>query len=76
MHHINGGEIVKIETNEANINKLFGNDFWFVVPEYQRPYLWERDNVNDLLNDLLMLNYYTVLVIYYDIGCKYCYELS
>ena len=52
MHHINGGEIVKIETNEANINKLFGNDFWFVVPEYQRPYLWERDNVNDLLNDL------------------------
>jgi len=43
---------VKIETNEANINRLFGNDFWFVVPEYQRPYLWQKDNVNELLDDL------------------------
>ncbi len=43
---------MKIETNELNINKLFSNDFWFVVPEYQRPYLWDKDNVNDLLNDL------------------------
>jgi uncharacterized protein with ParB-like and HNH nuclease domain len=44
--------IVKIETDEANINRLFGNDFWFAVPTYQRPYLWKKDNVSELLDDL------------------------
>ncbi|WP_292459854.1 DUF262 domain-containing HNH endonuclease family protein [Methanothermococcus sp.] len=43
---------MRIETNEVNINRLFSNDFWFVIPEYQRPYLWKEDNVNDLLDDL------------------------
>jgi len=43
---------MKIETNEANINKLFGDNFWFAVPEYQRPYSWQKDNVNELLDDL------------------------
>ena len=52
MYHLSGGEIVRIETNETNINKLYGNDFWFAVPTYQRPYLWKKDNVSELLDDL------------------------
>ena len=25
---------------------------WFLVPEYQRSYIWETENVNELLEDL------------------------
>src|SRR6266513_1036158 len=35
--------------------KLFIRDafkLWYRVPEYQRPYVWEVDHVNDLLEDV------------------------
>lgn len=32
---------------------LFSKDFWFVVPEYQRSYVWQNDNIHNLLDDLL-----------------------
>jgi len=41
----------KIESDKIILNKLF-EDFWFLIPEYQRPYVWTPDNVNDLLEDL------------------------
>jgi len=41
----------KIESDRIIIGKLF-EDFWFLIPEYQRPYVWTLDNVNDLLEDL------------------------
>jgi len=41
----------KIEANKVVLKDLF-NDFWFLVPEYQRPYVWASDNVVDLLEDL------------------------
>lgn len=41
----------KIEADKVILSKLF-EDFWFLVPEYQRPYVWTSDNVNDLLEDL------------------------
>ncbi len=25
---------------------------WFRIPEYQRPYIWSKDEVNELLDDL------------------------
>ncbi|MCD6579431.1 DUF262 domain-containing protein [bacterium] len=41
----------KIESDRIILSKLF-EDFWFLIPEYQRPYVWTPDNVNDLLEDL------------------------
>jgi len=40
-----------IESDKIHLGKLF-EDFWFLIPEYQRPYVWTPDNVNDLLEDL------------------------
>ena len=41
----------KIESDRIILGKLF-DDFWFLIPEYQRPYVWTPDNVSDLLEDL------------------------
>ena len=41
----------KIDSDKIILGKLF-EDFWFLIPEYQRPYVWTPDNVNDLLEDL------------------------
>jgi uncharacterized protein with ParB-like and HNH nuclease domain len=41
----------KIEAEKIDINKLFSG-FWFTVPEFQRSFLWQRDNVSVLLDDL------------------------
>ena len=41
----------EIESDKVNINAVFSK-FWFIVPEYQRSYLWQRDNISDLLDDL------------------------
>lgn len=41
----------KIKAGKVDINKLFSG-CWFTVPEFQRSYLWQRDNVSVLLDDL------------------------
>jgi len=41
----------EIESNKIILKELF-EKFWFSIPEYQRPYVWTPDNVNDLLEDL------------------------
>ncbi|MDW7777174.1 MAG: DUF262 domain-containing HNH endonuclease family protein [Methanosarcinales archaeon] len=41
----------EIKAEKINLRKVF-TDFWFLVPEYQRSYVWEEDNINDLLDDL------------------------
>lgn len=41
----------EITANKIEINQVFDN-FWFLIPEYQRSYVWESDNINDLLDDL------------------------
>ena len=40
-----------IETRKVNINKLF-TEFWFRVPEYQRSYVWGKDEIDELLYQL------------------------
>lgn len=42
----------KKEINSAKIliQKVF--EMWFRIPEYQRPYVWGDDQINDLLEDL------------------------
>jgi uncharacterized protein with ParB-like and HNH nuclease domain len=40
-----------IDSDKAAVNRLF-SDFWFRIPYYQRPYLWQEDNVSELLDDV------------------------
>lgn len=42
-------------SNEIESNKIFIREvfkWWFRVPDYQRPYVWGTDQVNDLLDDV------------------------
>ena len=32
---------------------IFSKEFWFVIPEYQRSYVWENDNIMELMDDLV-----------------------
>ncbi|WP_432712225.1 DUF262 domain-containing protein [Pedobacter sp.] len=41
----------KIETEKVTIQKVF-KDFWFRIPEYQRSYVWQSDNITELLEDI------------------------
>jgi len=40
----------EISTGKWLIKEVFEN--WYKIPEYQRPYVWESDQVNDLLEDI------------------------
>jgi uncharacterized protein with ParB-like and HNH nuclease domain len=40
----------KITTFDYCISDVFKN--FYIVPDYQREYVWETDNVNELLNDV------------------------
>lgn len=42
----------KIEANKVVLQKVFSPDFWFVIPEYQRSYVWQTDNIVELIEDL------------------------
>lgn len=42
---------MEIKVEKQNVNYIF-REFWFLVPSYQRPYVWGKDNVTDLLDDL------------------------
>ena len=44
---------MKIHGQEYPINKIFSDDFAFVIPHYQRPYAWEEEHASELLDDLL-----------------------
>lgn len=41
-----------IEASEKPLNKIFSDDYFFEVPFYQRPYAWEEEQVDELLDDL------------------------
>jgi len=41
--------------NEINSDKLYIKKIfekWYRIPEYQRPYVWGKDQINDLLDDI------------------------
>jgi hypothetical protein len=42
-----------IEAGELQLGKLFTADYDFVIPDYQRPYSWGKDECLQLLDDLL-----------------------
>ena len=42
-------------SNEIKSEKLYIKDIfkrWYRIPEYQRPYVWGKDQINDLLDDI------------------------
>jgi uncharacterized protein with ParB-like and HNH nuclease domain len=41
----------EIQSEKILVKKIFST-MWFRIPEYQRPYIWGRDEINDLLDDL------------------------
>ncbi len=42
-----------IQASEKNLDKVFCNDYLFEIPVFQRPYAWTKEEVDDLLDDLL-----------------------
>ncbi|MFD6104653.1 DUF262 domain-containing protein, partial [Nocardia salmonicida] len=45
--------MAKLESKTVSVGKLFSQDYFFRIPEYQRPFSWDADNVRDLIGDLL-----------------------
>jgi uncharacterized protein with ParB-like and HNH nuclease domain len=41
----------RIESEKVTLNKLFSN-FWFCVPDYQRSYVWDKDQISELIDDI------------------------
>jgi len=41
-----------IKGSEYPIGRLFGDDFVFDIPAYQRPYAWEKEQAAELFDDL------------------------
>ena len=41
----------EIKSEKILVKDVFST-MWFRIPEYQRPYIWSRDEVNELLDDL------------------------
>ena len=42
-----------ITASEKNLDTVFSKTYSFGIPRYQRPYAWEREQVSDMLNDLI-----------------------
>lgn len=41
----------EIKSEKILVKEIFSK-LWFRIPEYQRPYIWGRDEIDDLLDDL------------------------
>ncbi len=41
----------EIDSDKLLVREVFSK--WFRIPEYQRPYVWETDQVTELLNDVM-----------------------
>lgn len=42
-----------LESETTSLGQLFSQRFFFRVPEYQRPFLWDADQLSDLVDDLV-----------------------
>ena len=45
----------EIKSEKILVKDIFST-MWFRIPEYQRPYIWSSDEVNELLDDLTFAN--------------------
>jgi hypothetical protein len=42
-----------LEAHDKLIREIFGGDYQFEIPDYQRPYAWTTEQAEELFNDLL-----------------------
>ncbi len=42
----------KIRAYEIRLKKLLGEGYLFEIPDYQRPFVWETKNFEQLLDDI------------------------
>jgi len=42
----------KISAKEVYIKNLFGHKYLFEIPNFQRPFSWEKDNFAHLSDDI------------------------
>lgn len=42
-----------IEAFEEPITKLYGEDYLYEIPRFQRPFTWDKDNFQDLVDDIV-----------------------
>lgn len=42
----------QIASDKITIKDVFGEDMWFSIPDYQRPYVWGEDQISNLLDDI------------------------
>ncbi|GAA1662824.1 DUF262 domain-containing protein [Catellatospora bangladeshensis] len=42
----------RLEAHEMPLHRVFSADFKFSIPEYQRPYAWDKEQAEQLLDDL------------------------
>ena len=45
--------LTRIEAGEKRIADIFSDNYAFVIPPYQRPYAWEIQQADELVDDLL-----------------------
>jgi len=45
--------MVKLNSDTVRIGKLFAEGFFFSIPNYQRPFSWDKDQLTDLIDDLM-----------------------
>lgn len=43
----------RIDAEEEFVHKLFGEDYLYQIPKFQRPFSWSEDNFADLVDDLI-----------------------
>ncbi|MGR6646321.1 DUF262 domain-containing protein, partial [Avibacterium paragallinarum] len=41
-----------INAKTFSLSKVFSSDFQYVIPNYQRPYSWEKEHIKQLFDDL------------------------
>ena len=41
-----------MKAEEKSISEIFADNNSYEIPNYQRPYSWNQDNVSDLVNDI------------------------
>ena len=45
---------MKLEAEIKNIKKILVDDEnFFQIPDYQRPYSWDKENISDLIDDII-----------------------
>jgi uncharacterized protein with ParB-like and HNH nuclease domain len=51
--HFEPLELEPIKAGQERLSRVFSDEFAFAIPTYQRPYAWEKEQAEALLDDVL-----------------------